>query len=379
VEDDNALGTHEFLDYCEQIGAEPYLAGNMGSGSVQEMCDWVEYCNTSVNTTLARERQANGRPAPFGVRLWGVGNENWGCGGNYSPESYGLEYRRYASMLQHVDPSAELVLGGHQKDWNERVMRTLKDYVSLVDHFSIHQYWIKGGPGLAFTEDDYYRLLNEADQTEDFVKETRAILDEATEGRKKIGIALDEWGVWHPEVRSWGDGGVPGCDVNDYEQACTLRDALAANAALEGFHRQCNSLSMCNLAQIVNVLHAPIRTEGDKMWLTPTYHVLRLHTPHVGATALPVSIEGPTLPDGKPAVSATATIREGKVAITVMNRHYRDAATIQLPIDGEVQILTSDNANDQNGPDFPDRVRIQKKTLADRVFELPKHSVATIS
>jgi len=372
VEDDNSLGTHEFLEFCEQIGAEPYLAGNMGSGSVQEMCDWVEYCNASIETTLRRERAANGRPGPFGVKVWGVGNENWGCGGNYSAEAYGLEYRRYATMLQHVDPAAELVVCGFLKDWNERILATLKGHFGLVDHFSIHQYWTRGGPGRDFSEEQYYELLKEADETEGFVVETRGLIEAATEGTRKIGIALDEWGVWHPEARSWG---ADACEVlgHNYEQACTLRDALAANAALEGFHRQCDSLSMANLAQIVNVLHCPIRTDGDEVWLTPTYYVFQMHTPHVGAEALPTTVEGSST------VTATASTKEGRLAVTVMNRHYKESALVRLALGREpsaVLLLASENANDERG------LRLQTASAVkdgnDWAFEMPKHSVATL-
>lgn len=383
VEDDNGLGTHEFLDYCKQIGAEAYLAGNMGSGSVQEMCDWLEYCNASVQTELVKERTSNGHADPYGVKLWGVGNENWGCGGHYDADSYGLEYRRYATMLQHVDPNAELVTCGHNKEWNERLMDKLRHHAFLVDHFSIHRYWVTGGPGVKFSDEQYYKLLREADETEDFVMETRAIIQDAVGDKKKIGIALDEWGVWHPEVRQWGEDAVGG-DLNNYEQACTLRDALAACAAFEGFHRQADSLSMANIAQIVNVLQAPIRTEGDAMWLTPTYHAFAMHEPHLGGQAVRVSVEGGlNLPDGSPAVTATATTKDSKIAVTIMNRHLHEEAAVRIPVGGTVKLLTSGRASDENGPDSPDRVALQDASLAPDgdgwVLELPPHSVATVA
>ncbi|HEU5090949.1 MAG TPA: alpha-L-arabinofuranosidase C-terminal domain-containing protein, partial [Roseiflexaceae bacterium] len=299
VEDDNSLGTHEFLNLCAMIGAEPYLAGNVGSGTPQELCDWLEYCNTHVNTSLARERAANGSPQPFGVKLWGVGNENWGCGGNYDAPTYGREYVRYATMLRHVDPSAELVICGHDDAWNAQVLETAARHIGLIDHFSIHHYWTHGGPETDFSDDEYYALLAEAASTEAFVERTAKIIQSASGGRKQIGIALDEWGVWHPEARPWGPRGTAECrDPITYEQANTLRDVLAAGIALEGFHRQCAVLSLANLAQIVNVLQSVAMTDGATIWLTPTYHVLRMHTPHLGATALPVDVNSATLPDG---------------------------------------------------------------------------------
>jgi alpha-N-arabinofuranosidase len=383
VEDDNGLGTHEFLDLCAQIGAEPYLAGNMGSGSVQEMCDWVEYCNTPRKTTLGLDRAANGRETPFGVKLWGVGNENWGCGGNYSAESYAMEYRRYATMLRHVDEKAELVVCGFDDHWNRRLMETLRNHVSLVDHFSIHRYWIHGGPGVDFNEHQYYRLLEEADDTERFIVGTHEILS-AVQGTRKIGIALDEWGVWHAESRTWGPDSA-GTMTDDYEQACTLRDAIATAAVLEVFHRQCKVLSMANLAQIVNVLQAPIVTQGASMWLTPTYHVLKLHAPHVGAEALRTDAFGPSLPLGGRAVTATSTRKDGRVAVTITNRHFSESQPVLLRLSGEVvwsRILTGSAANAENSAAEPERVTTTDLSTTigagGIAITLPAHSVATI-
>ncbi len=270
VEDNNGIGTHEFIALCRLLGAEPYLAGNMGSGSVQEMCDWVEYSNATIDTTLTRERVANGSREPFGVKLWGVGNENWGCGGSYDAATYAQEYRRYATMLRHVDPKAELVACGHIDDWNEEFLRINRNYTGLMDHFSIHRYWINGAAETNFTEDQYYNLLAEAQDTELFITTTANFIRAYTpKDKQPIKIALDEWGVWHPEARPWGPTHELMREPLSYEQAGTMRDALAAGIALEVFHRQCNVLSLANLAQIVNVLHAPVMTEGAAMWLTP--------------------------------------------------------------------------------------------------------------
>ena len=414
VEDDNSLGTHEFLAFCAAIGAEPYLAGNMGSGTPQELCDWVEYCNSAVKTTLARERAANGSPAPFGVKLWGVGNENWGCGGNYDAATYAREYVRYATMLRHVDPTAELVACGYEDDWNVELLSTIGKHLGLVDHLSIHRYWIHGGPEAEFDEQDYYTLLAEADATEAFIRRTASIIraaasgkpvpdidlnegESATEivvetprdGRRRIGIALDEWGVWHPEARPWGPNGEIARDPVTYEQANTLRDALAAAIVLEGFHRQCNVLTLANLAQVVNVLQAPLMTEGARMWLTPTYHALRLHAPHIGATALPVTVDqGASLPDGSSAVSATASRTEAGLAITLINRHYTQEASVRVvcadaPGQASGQVLRADSPRAVNSAADPDRVApVALEVAGDgqdgwRV-ELPPHSMATV-
>lgn len=389
VEDDNELGTHEFLRLCQMLGAEPYLAGNVGTGTPQELADWVEYCNSVLDTTLTRERATNGAATPFNVRLWGVGNENWGCGGNYDAATYAREYRRYATMLRHVDPGAELVACGYDDGWNIELLTTLGTQMKLVDHLSIHSYWISGGPETDFGDDDYYRLLAEARATEDFVARTSTLIKDLS-GDQRIGVALDEWGVWHPEARPWGPGNVTRRSPTTYEQANTLRDAIAAAIALEGFHRQCRVLSMANLAQIVNVLQAPVMTDGAKIWRTPTYYVFQLHAPHIGATAFPVEIiNGPSLPDGSSAISGTASLsNDGGQTITVINQHrYQGAETAIAGIasDGTAtgQLLTADNPAGGNDAAAPNRVVPRALTVTPdsgggwRVT-LPPSSIATV-
>lgn len=388
VEDDNQLGTHEFLRLCQMIGAEPYLAGNVGSGTPQELCDWVEYSNSALDTTLARERATNGAASPFNVRLWGVGNENWGCGGNYDAASYAREYRRYATMLRHVDPSAELVVCGYDDAWNIELLTTLGTQMSHVDHLSIHAYWIDGGPETGFAEDDYYRLLREARATEDFVVRTATMIKELS-GEQRIGVALDEWGVWHPEARPWGPGNVDRRSPTTYEQANTMRDAIAAAIALEGFHRQCHVLTLANIAQIVNVLQAPVMTDGDQIWLTPTYHVFQLHAPHIGGTAIPVDVSnGPSLPDGVSAVSGTASQgADGKQTITLINAHLHEVIDVDIAgLTGSGSpsgmVLSADHADSQNSTSAPDCVvpkplEVRRDGANVRVT-LPPHSIATI-
>jgi alpha-N-arabinofuranosidase len=395
VEDDNSLGTHEFMELCRRIGAEPYLAGNVGSGTPQELCDWVEYCNAAINTSLVQERRSNGASEPFNVRLWGVGNENWGCGGNFDAPSYAREYRRFSTMVRHVDPQAELVISGSGDaqsgqesldTWNLELIQTLRPHLDLIDHFSIHMYWTHGGPETDFNVDEYYALFDEVQVTEDFIMRTAKMLHEEAQGRN-IGIALDEWGVWHPEAREWGPRTVPARSPVTYEQAGTLRDALAAGAMLETFHRQCNLMSLANLAQIVNVLQSTVNTEGDKMWLTPTYHALNLHTAHIGAQALAVTTEqGDRLPGGTSAVTATASTSVDGTAITIINRHYTNEAVVRFRAPGgqaSGQLLSADQANAVNTAEQPDHVRIVDVSISHDgtdgwAVELPAHSMATI-
>jgi alpha-N-arabinofuranosidase len=389
VEDDNSLGTNEFMSLCFLLGAEPYLAGNVGSGTPQELCDWLEYCNNARDTTLTRERKANGATQPFGVRLWGVGNENWGCGGNFDADTYAFEYRRFATMLRHVDPTAELVACGHDDLWNAQLLDALGRNLKLVDHLSIHRYWGKGGDALEFDDEQYYTLLADAHATESFVQRTAQLVAEVAPPGKRIGVALDEWGVWHPEARLQPES-CDGCSGHPFEQRSTLRDALAAAVALEGFHRQCAVLSLANLAQVVNVLQAVVVTEGAGMFVTPTYHAFRLHATHLGASAVRVDIgEGDQLAAGAPAVSGTASVAgDGSMAITLINRHRSEAADVCVDFRTNVhsasgQILTAASPRARNTIEEPDAVVPRSLPVgpenrrACRV-ELPPHSMATL-
>jgi alpha-N-arabinofuranosidase len=401
--DTNALGTHEFLRLCEMIGAEPYLAGNVGTGTVQEMCDWIEYVNSGVDSDLTRERASNGRSAPWGVRLWGVGNESWDCGGRFDAESYAREYRRYAAMIRQVDPTVELVAVGLQDDplpesgldagWNARFLAALGTGLDLVDHLSIHRYWITGGPETAFDADGYYALLAEADATEGLVERTARVVDAATaatggrRGRTRpIGIALDEWGVWHPEAREWGPGDVARRSPVTFAQAGTMRDALAAAVALEGFHRQCNVLSMANLAQAVNVLQCLLTTDDGACVRTPTYHALALHRPHIGADALRVEVATDlTIPPGLPGLSATASRCDAGLAVTLTNRHLSRPVEVTIRVRATLRrarLLTGEPSA-VNTPAAPELVaprQLEITGLSDDGYAavMPPHSISTI-
>jgi len=394
--DDNSLGTHEFLGLCELLDSEPYLAGNVGTGSVQELADWMTYVTSDVDTALVRQRAENGRAKPWGVSLWGVGNESWDCGGRFDAVSYALEYRRYATMLRHVAPKAELVAVGLEdetlpesnleRDWNEKLLTTLGPAVGLVDHLSVHKYWLNGGPETDFGEADYYALLAEAGETEALIERTSRTIARLSPGHR-IGIAFDEWGVWHPEAREWGPGEVARRPPLGLEQANTMRDALAAAIALEGFHRQCNVLSLANMAQVVNVLQALLLTDENGACVrTPTFHVLAMHRPHVGATALTTVVQGgAVLPGGSPAVSATASRGKDGIAYTLINRHLDRAVAVSVSGLGlapvRVTVLTGE-PDAQNDVGRPDRIAprpLEFHTVGDDDlrFTLPARSVVT--
>ncbi len=379
VEDDNTLGTPEFLHYAAELGADAYLAGNVGTGTPQELCDWLEYCNSAFDTDLTRMRKADGAEKPWNVPFWGVGNENWGCGGNFTPAQYALEYKRYATMLRHIDPSAQLVIcGWDTEEWNRTMLETIRPHFDLVDHVSIHRYW-SAGPALTFNEDDYYNMIKESDKTEPYVARTAQIIAGAVGSRHTIGIALDEWGVWSPEARH---------TVN-YEEPSTLRDAISAAITFEGFHRQCQVMSMANIAQTANVLHACVQTEGKNMWLTPTYHTFAMYRPHQGATAMHLTVTGShSLPDGSQGVSATASrAADGSFTVSLVNRHLENSAPVRLAGCGmqtaEGKVLTADSPAAVNSASVPEKVAPAPFEVTGSGEEgwlctLPPHSIATI-
>lgn len=389
VVEDNGFGTHEFIALCREIGAEPYLAGNVGSGTPQEMMDWIHYCNGTLDTELVRQRAMNGAREPWNVRYWGVGNENWGCGGNYDAADYAKEYRRYATFLRQADPSVELIAcgGNSDQEWNLRVLETLRDDLKYLDHLSLHQYY-EAGPATAFSETEYIQLMRAGDLVDEHLRATEDILSFFTRGKRQVGIAFDEWGVWHPEAKSH-------CG---YEAPNTLRDAIAAAGVLDTFHRWCRRVTMANLAQIVNVLQTLIQTDEDRMWLTPTYHLFMLYKPHRGATALRTDVESESakapalrsLTAGPVSLlSASASLTDGRVSISVSNRHQTEGRQVRVEVRGQRarsatgEILVVDAANAVNSAEEPAHVALREIEVrldeGDAVVDLPPCSVATLT
>jgi alpha-N-arabinofuranosidase len=299
-------------------------------------------------------------------------------------------------MLRHIDPNVELVAVGMEdaplpesmldRDWNVRFLEALGPNVRLMDHFSIHRYWIRGGAETGFEEDDYYSLLAEAESTESLIQRTAARLAHFAPAGHRARVALDEYGVWHPEARDWGPGDVPRRTPVTFEQSNTLRDALAVAIAFEGFHRQCAVLSMANLAQVVNVLQSVLVTDGAACIKTPTYHAFALHRPHIGAGALEVEVTGAELPAGGRAVSATASRKDAGTAVTIVNRDFRNAADVEIRCPGDVEwglVLTADTADAVNSAESPDRVApralgVRRMAAGSSSATIPAHSMATI-
>ncbi|MCB1019224.1 MAG: alpha-N-arabinofuranosidase, partial [Acidobacteria bacterium] len=289
VVEDNAFGTHEFMDLCEQCGADPYVAANVGSGTPREMADWIEYITHPGDSSMAQLRRNNGRDEPWKIPFLGVGNENWGCGGNMTADYYADLYRRFAVYARNYgDNTMMRVAGGPSGgdlDWIETLMRRIPSNMEAV---SLHFYtigssvWNEKVPSTGFEEDDWIKILNHALFMETLVSDAIQIMDEH-DPEGKVKLYVDEWGTWYsPE---------PGRNPSFLYQENTIRDALVAALTLHIFHNHAKRVTLANLAQLVNVLQAPILTEGEKMVLTPTYHVLEMFKEHQDATALPLELE----------------------------------------------------------------------------------------
>ena len=298
VVEDNSFGTHEFFELCEQLGCKTYVNGNVGSGTVQEMSEWVEYMTFEGVSPMADLRKANGHEKAWKVDYFGVGNENWGCGGNMTPQFYADNYRRYQTYVRNYNdakPIQKICGGANVADyyWTEEVLKKTHDNVpkefhGLMDGLSLHYYvhpegWEIKGSATDFDEAVWYKSLSKALYTEELIQKHGAIMDQY-DPEKKIGMIVDEWGGWYNVE--------PGTNPGFLYQQNTMRDALIAGLHLNIFNKHCDRVKMANLAQMVNVLQSVILTEGARMVLTPTYHVFHMYKYHQDADLLESYIDG---------------------------------------------------------------------------------------
>ena len=297
VVEDNSFGTHEFMELCRQLGCKTYINGNLGSGTVQEMSEWIEYLTFNGVSPMADLRAKNGHEEPWTVDFFGVGNENWGCGGNMTPEHYANEYRRYQTYVRNYDPKhpvKKVCCGANVADyyWTERVMNTCFDHGEhahgFMDYLSLHYYvhpegWEIKGSATDFNEEVWYKTLNKALYMDELITRHGAIMDKY-DPKKKIGMCVDEWGAWYTCE--------PGTNPGFLYQQNTVRDALVAGITLNIFNKHCDRVKMAALAQMVNVLQSVLLTEGEKMIKTPTYHVMHMYRHHQGADLLSSDLTG---------------------------------------------------------------------------------------
>lgn len=367
VTEDNSFGTHDFLDLCERIGAEPYLAANVGSGTVKELIDWVTYVNHPAGSPMSELRKQNGREKPWNVKLWGVGNEAWGCGGNMTAEYYSNVYRQYSTFMTDWDNNSKLfriASGASDGDyaWTETLMKNIPH--NMLSGVALHHYsvlsWQDKGPSVDFTEAQYFKTMDEAWKMEEFVTRHSTIMDKY-DPAKKIALIVDEWGGWYNVEAGTNPGFL-------YQQN-TMRDAMIAGLTLNIFNNHADRVRGANLAQIVNVLQAVILTNEEKMLLTPTYHIMKMYNVHQDASLVPITIESPSYEfQGKKltAVSASASKDAlGALNISLTNIDYSKAHEVVINLRGEDftkisgQILASPKINDFNSFEQPNKVSIK--------------------
>lgn len=360
VTEDNSFGTHDFLNLCERIGAEPYLAANVGSGTVKDFSDWVQYVNFSGVSPMSDLRQKNGREKPWNVTYWGVGNEAWGCGGNMKPEYYANLYRQYATFMTGSN-LFRIASGANSSDynWTEVLMREIP--LHLLEGVALHHYsvidWNKKGSATDFSEEQYFKTMQRAMQMGELVTKHAAIMDKY-DPQRKVALVVDEWGGWYDVEKGTNPGFL-------YQQN-TMRDAMIAGVTLNIFQNHADRVRMANLAQVVNVLQAVILTDKEKILLTPTYHVMEMYNVHQEATQLPVTVESVMYSNGNeklPALSVSASVTTGgivHISIANIDSHNELPVEIQLgakhfkTVSGRV--LTSEKVNDHNTFEAPNKI-----------------------
>jgi alpha-N-arabinofuranosidase len=363
VVEDNSFGTHEFLDFCELIGADAYVAANVGSGTPDEMMDWVEYMTFNGDSTLANQRRSNGREPPWKVPFFGIGNENWGCGGRMTPEYYSDLYRRFSVYARDLgDNKLTRVAagpGGTQLRWLEVFMEKVRGGVQGVSlhYYTLGNTWQDKLPAVGFPEAGWAAVLRDALQMEDLLTRAEAIMDRE-DPNHRVGLYVDEWGTWYQAE--------PGTNPSFLYQRNTIRDAVVAGATLNILNQHSKRVRMANIAQLVNVLQALVLTEGEKMLLTPTYHVFDMYQVHHDATLLPVELKTDNYTHGEtaiPAVSASASRdAQGRVHLSLVNLDAEAVVSLQARIEGERlsrisgQILAADAMDAENSFASPHKV-----------------------
>ncbi len=393
VREDNSFGTHEFLELCELIGTEPYLAVNMGSGTVQEAMEWVYYVNHANGSShLTDLRMQNGRSKPWNVKYWGVGNESWDCGGSMTAEYYVNEYKKYATLMTNYSNSEGLFRiavgpGSENYNWTETVMKEVP--LRRIEGLSIHHYsvinWAKKGSATDFPEEEYFRTMEQAWKMEPFVKKNSEVMDKY-DPRKRVALIVDEWGGWY-DVE-------PGTNSAFLHQQNTMRDAMIAGMTLNIFNNHCDRVRMANLAQTINVLQAVILTKEEKMILTPTYHVMEMYNVHHDALMLPLQVASNkyTLGDKSlKTISASASKdKNGVVHVSLVNIDANKEQSISVDI-GNIKassvtgrILQSGKIQDHNTFDNPEKIKpaaFSKATLNGSSLQvtLPPFSVVVLA
>lgn len=373
VVEDNSFGTHEYMELCRQLGCKTYINGNVGSGTVQEMSEWVEYMTFEGVSPMSEMRKANGHEKAWTVDYFGVGNENWGCGGNMRPEYYGDLYRRYQTYVRDYDskkPIRKIACGPNADDyhWTDKVLETVFDHGSgYMSGLSLHYYtvptgnWKTKGSSTDFDEKGWYRTLKATLKMEELLRRHGAIMD-GYDPKKKIGLIVDEWGTWY-DVE-------PGTNPGFLYQQNTMRDALVAGINLNLFNKHCDRVKMANIAQTVNVLQSVILTEGDRMVKTPTWDVFNLYKYHQGGELVESSVENGEVGLEEdymiPALTESVSLgKDGRLHVTLTNASLTDTAKIEAifaetPVKSVKAAVLTGEMKAHNTFDEPEAVRAKE-------------------
>ncbi len=367
VVEDNSFGTHEYFELCRQLGCDTYINGNVGSGSVQEMNEWVEYMTFDGVSPMAELRKQNGQDKPWKIKYFGVGNESWGCGGNMDPEYYGCLYKRYNTYVRDYDGNnriKRIACGPNGSDyhWTKEVMDKVKHQAQGI---ALHYYtlptgdWGHKGSSTEFDIKEYNSTICKAYKMEELINNHLAVMD-SVNPQKWVKLIIDEWGTWY-DVE-------PGTNPGFLYQQNTMRDAVVAALTLNIFNKHADRILMANIAQTVNVLQAVILTEADKMVLTPTYHVFKMYKDHqentlVGSYITTDEIDSANDKKKFPQLLESASVDEnGNIYSTITNTSATKSAKIKCQIaDTKVksikaEILTGD-IHDKNDFENADAVK----------------------
>jgi len=392
VTEDNSFGTHEFLRLCQLLHAEPYITGNVGSGTVEEMNKWVEYLNFDGLSPVTKIREQNGQDKPWKVRFWGVGNENWGCGGNMTPEYYADQYKRYATFAKDY-PEASLykIAGGpnsNDYNWTDVLMKRIPQWMMWglsLHYYVVPQSWGHKGSATRFDEQEYFATMKKTLFMEELIEKHSTIMDRY-DPKKQVGLVVDEWGIW-TDVE-------PGTNPAFLYQQNSMRDALIAATTLTIFNNHSDRVKMANLAQTINVLQSLILTKGHQFILTPTYYVFDLYKVHQDAKLLPIQISSPGFKAGTesiPGIHASASQDStGEVHISLVNLFPHTAVSVRTTLNGikwktvQGDILTSAKFTDVNSFEEPGKVkpavfRGARKEGDELVVDLPGLSIVTLT
>jgi len=384
VVENNHFGTHEFFELCEQLGCEAYVCGNVGSGTVKEMSEWVEYITSPAESPMADLRRANGRNEPWKMKYFGVGNESWGCGGHMRPEYYADEYRRYNTFVRTYGPNKilRIACGPNTADfrWTEVMMERAHPH---MDGLALHYYtlldqkWPPSGSALEFGPTEYQSTINSAFHMEELIEKHSEIMDKV-DPEKIVNLVVDEWGTWHPVE--------PGTNPGFLFQQNTMRDALVAAIHFDIFHRHCDRVRMANIAQMVNVLQAMILTDGPNMLRTPTYWVFEMYSGHQDAQRIDVQL--PLNYAQNRSFTATASRKGDVITLSASCLNLEAGTTVQfsgIPSGFTIKsarVLHAQAIQDHNTFDSPDTIcpRAIEAILKDGELSivLPPASVATV-